>query len=107
MCQVSAQSIFSPYLDTANVDACAGERIKQRREEEERTRTNVQRASSAYEAPTPEQLSGIDNVSGVPWGGISIKHVVESGRAKEDYDAFDASREESAENRAQGDNTTQ
>lgn len=107
MYRVSAPKVFSSCLDSADVDACSGDKTKQRREEQERDRINFERASSAYEPPMPEQLPGSDEVSGVPWGGISIRHVVESGRAKEEYDAFDASREKSAENRPQRDNTTQ
>lgn len=61
----------------------------------------MQRAASAYEPPDPAKLQGNDEVSGLPWGGLSIKHVVEAGKAKQERDSLQASRESSTEIRPQ------
>lgn len=71
----------------------AGRRSRQRIQEEQRERENVQRAGSAYEAPNPEDLDGHQEMSGLPWGGLSLKHVFETGRAKEEKESQRTSRE--------------
>ncbi|KAI9792103.1 MAG: hypothetical protein M1816_003085 [Peltula sp. TS41687] len=58
------------------------ERSKQHREEQQRAEQNFENAGSAYEAPNPEELNGHQEMSGLPWGGLSMRHVVETGRAK-------------------------
>ena len=68
-----------------------GERSRQRREEEERDRGNAQHAGLAYEVPNPEDLDQNQDVSGLPWGSLSLKHVVETGKAKEERESREGS----------------
>ncbi|KAI9882356.1 MAG: hypothetical protein M1823_005899 [Watsoniomyces obsoletus] len=72
-------------------------RSRQRREDQERQRTNEQLAASSYQPPQSEQLTQPEDVSGLPWGSLSIKHVVEAGRAKQEQETSAASREGTAE----------
>lgn len=57
---------------------------KRRREDEERARIaeNQQAAGSAYTAPSTEDLESSEP-TGLPWGSVSIKHVLEAGKARE------------------------
>ncbi|KAI9831277.1 MAG: hypothetical protein M1826_003716 [Phylliscum demangeonii] len=71
-------------------------RARQQREEQERDRRNQELAAGAYAVPDPSALHENEEMSGLPWGGLSIKHVVETGRAKESREPHRASREASA-----------
>ena len=44
---------------------------------------NQLRAGYSYSTPEPEDLGGDYNLSGLPWGGPSMKHIVERGKAKQ------------------------
>ncbi|OJD31069.1 basic leucine zipper transcription factor domain-containing protein [Diplodia corticola] len=72
------------------------QKAKDEREEKERTLTNQQLAGGAYSLPGPgdyEQHPG-RQLSGLPWGGLSMSHIVESGKSKE-QSSYDSSRETS------------
>ena len=55
--------------------------MRQQREESERNAENQLRAGGSYSTAEPEQLDA--NEEGLPWGSISLRHVVTSGRSKE------------------------
>lgn len=42
---------------------------------------NQLRAGYSYSAPSPDELQGGYDLSGLPWGGPSMKHIVERGQA--------------------------
>ena len=44
---------------------------------------NQARAGYSYTSPTPDDLQGGYDLSGLPWGGPSMKYIVERGQAKE------------------------
>jgi hypothetical protein len=44
---------------------------------------NQRRAGSAYATPEPENIDTSQALSGLPWGGISMRHIVEKGKSKE------------------------
>lgn len=44
---------------------------------------NQLRAGYSYSTPEPESLGGDYNLSGLPWGGPSMKHIVAQGKAKQ------------------------
>ncbi|MCJ1396362.1 hypothetical protein MMC18_009252 [Xylographa bjoerkii] len=71
------------------------EKEKQKREDDARIAENQQAAGSAYAAPNARDLAPNANPVGLPWGSVSIKHVLEAGKAKEQR-AQQASREGSA-----------
>lgn len=72
-----------------------GDLQKQKRDDEARVAENQQVAGSAYAAPEAKDLARNANPAGLPWGSVSLKHVVETGKAKEER-AQQASREGSA-----------
>ncbi|KAH4990660.1 hypothetical protein HBI71_115930 [Parastagonospora nodorum] len=59
------------------------DKAKEQREESDREAENQRRASSAYASPEPEDIENSHTLSGLPWGGISMRHVVEKGKNKE------------------------
>ena len=60
-----------------------GDKAKEQREDAEREVENQQRAGGAYTSPQAGQLDSGRELSGLPWGGISMGHIVESGKNKE------------------------
>ncbi|CAN9100040.1 hypothetical protein CC77DRAFT_1060880 [Alternaria alternata] len=59
------------------------DKIKEQKEETERNAENQRRAGSSYASPEPENIDASQSLSGLPWGGISMKHIVEKGKSKE------------------------
>jgi hypothetical protein len=57
--------------------------MKQEKEETERRVENQRRAGSSYASPEPEKIDTSPALSGLPWGGISMKHIIEIGKSKE------------------------
>ena len=72
-----------------------GDKEKRKRDDEARVAQNQQVAGSAYAAPDAKDLARNANPAGLPWGSVSLKYVVETGKAKEER-AQQASREGSA-----------
>jgi hypothetical protein len=64
-----------------------GEKAKDAKETRHREEIDQRHAGLAYSTPEPEDLSTNDyDLSGLPWGGPSMRHIVERGKAKErDY----------------------
>ena len=97
-----AQRRYSKYFifeccsrSASNKDT--GDKVKEQREESERDAENRQHAGSSYASPEPESLNSSQNLSGLPWGGISMKHIVGTGKSKEQ-----SSQQSSRENSVQG-----
>ncbi|MCJ1253101.1 hypothetical protein MMC24_000908 [Lignoscripta atroalba] len=59
------------------------EKTKREREDEACIAANQNVAGSAYAAPDARDLAANANPAGLPWGSVSIKHVVEAGKKKE------------------------
>nr|POE63533.1 apicidin f cluster transcription factor apf2 [Quercus suber] len=59
------------------------EKQKQQRQESERTQENQQRAADAYTVPDPDDVAENGEMSGLPWGGMSLRHIFETGKTKE------------------------
>ena len=55
--------------------------MRQQREESERNAENQRNAGGAYSTPEPEEADGGEE--GLPWGSISMRHVITTGRNKE------------------------
>lgn len=62
-------------------DVLAGDKVREQREEEARAAQNRKHAAGAYTSPEPEHI-GDDREEGPPWGGISMRHVLEASRWK-------------------------
>lgn len=60
----------------------AGEKSKQKREEAEREAENVERAGGSYTTAEPHEVQSHQE-SGLPWGGLSLDHVIATGKTKE------------------------
>ncbi|RFU34607.1 hypothetical protein B7463_g1690, partial [Scytalidium lignicola] len=59
------------------------DKAKEAKERLEREERNKAHAGSAYHTPDPGDIGTDDELSGLPWGSLSLKHVVEKGKAKE------------------------
>ncbi|KAF2452486.1 hypothetical protein BDY21DRAFT_294556 [Lineolata rhizophorae] len=58
---------------------------KEQREDDAREQENQRRAGSAYATAEAGELDSGTNLSGLPWGGMSMKHIVETGKTKEQH----------------------
>ncbi|PSN60366.1 hypothetical protein BS50DRAFT_604677 [Corynespora cassiicola Philippines] len=59
------------------------DKVREQKEETEREMENQRRAGSSYASPEPGDIDQGRELSGLPWGGISMRHIVESGKTKE------------------------
>ena len=57
--------------------------MREQKEETEREVENQRRAGSSYASPDPRDIAQSNELSGLPWGGISMQHIVEAGKTKE------------------------
>ena len=62
-------------------DQAIGDKVRQQREDSERNAENQRRAGGAYSTVDTEDLDV--NEEGLPWGSISLRHVIKAGRTKE------------------------
>ncbi|KAF3039976.1 hypothetical protein E8E11_004391 [Didymella keratinophila] len=58
-------------------------KAREQREDAEREVENQRKAANSYTPPEASQLEDHHNLSGLPWGGISFRHVVATGQEKE------------------------
>ncbi|EUC41578.1 hypothetical protein COCMIDRAFT_105765 [Bipolaris oryzae ATCC 44560] len=58
------------------------DRVREQREEAEREEENQRKAGASYAQPKPEEIDTDHSLSGLPWGGISMKHMVEQGKQR-------------------------
>ncbi|KAH7402044.1 hypothetical protein DE146DRAFT_452197 [Phaeosphaeria sp. MPI-PUGE-AT-0046c] len=59
------------------------DKAKEQKEDSDREAENQRRAGSAYASPGGNEIETNQNLSGLPWGGLSMRHVVETGKSKE------------------------
>ncbi|KAF1953966.1 hypothetical protein CC80DRAFT_418665 [Byssothecium circinans] len=71
------------------------DKAREQKEEAERETDNQRRAGSSYASPEPGEIEQNRELSGLPWGGISMKYIVEQGKTKEQHSQR-SSRESSA-----------
>ncbi|KAJ4344568.1 uncharacterized protein N0V89_012312 [Didymosphaeria variabile] len=60
------------------------DKVREQKEEAEREVENQRRAGSAYASPDPDNVDQSRDLSGLPWGGISMRHIVETGKTREE-----------------------
>ncbi|OSS54173.1 hypothetical protein B5807_01491 [Epicoccum nigrum] len=58
-------------------------KAREQREEAQREATNRRLAAKAYMPPDAAELEDHHTLSGLPWGGLSLRHVIISGQDKE------------------------
>ncbi|KAF2094046.1 hypothetical protein NA57DRAFT_60695 [Rhizodiscina lignyota] len=56
---------------------------KEQKEERERDLQNQERAASSYSTPEPSEIDAGTELSGLPWGGPSLQHVISAGKERE------------------------
>ncbi|KAF1971497.1 hypothetical protein BU23DRAFT_581611 [Bimuria novae-zelandiae CBS 107.79] len=71
------------------------DKVRGQKEEAEREVENQRRAGSSYTSPDPDHIDHNRELSGLPWGGISMRHIVETGRTREEEKSQRSSRESS------------
>lgn len=64
-------------------DSPTGAKTKQKKEEKELQLRNQEHAGSAYTASSPSELADKGDLSGLPWGGPSMSHMLQTGKARE------------------------
>lgn len=60
------------------------DKAKEAKERQDREAENRAHASASYQTPEPRDMGTDDELSGLPWGSLSLKHVVSKGRAREE-----------------------
>ncbi|KAL9076041.1 MAG: hypothetical protein Q9157_003791 [Trypethelium eluteriae] len=58
------------------------EKAKQAKEDSEREAENRKRAGNTYKTPEAGEVESRNDLSGLPWGGVNMRHVISSGKAK-------------------------
>lgn len=59
------------------------DKVREQKEDTEREMENQRRAGSSYTSPEPGDMDQGSELSGLPWGGLSMRHIVETGKSKE------------------------
>jgi len=59
-----------------------GDKVRQQKEDHDRSVENQKLAGGAYTAPKADEVDTGDE-SGLPWGSLSLRHIVSTGKAKE------------------------
>jgi hypothetical protein len=61
-----------------------GDKAKEAKERQDREAQDRTHAGHAYHTPDPGEMGTDDELSGLPWGSLSLRHVVSRGKAKEE-----------------------
>ncbi|KAI8935671.1 hypothetical protein NX059_007195 [Plenodomus lindquistii] len=61
------------------------DKTKEHQEETERQAENQRNAGNSYMSPKPEAIDTNDSLSGLPWGGINMRYIIETGRRREQH----------------------
>jgi len=62
----------------------SGDKAKEAKEKQERDAENRAHAGYSYHTADVTEMGGEDELSGLPWGSLSLKHVVSRGHAREE-----------------------
>ena len=60
-----------------------GEKAREQKEASERSAEDQRQAGGSYSAAGPDDLDTTSGEDGLPWGSISLRHIVATGRSKE------------------------
>jgi hypothetical protein len=66
------------------LDCEIGDKAKETKERQDREASDRAHAGHSYNTPDPGEMGTDDELSGLPWGSLSLKHVISKGKAKED-----------------------
>lgn len=73
-----------------HTDSYLGDKAKETKEREERDADNQAHAGHSYHTPEPDEMGTDEELSGLPWGSMSLKHVVSRGKAKDEASRRDS-----------------
>lgn len=68
----------------STTDDLTGDKAREQKEEAEREAENQRRAGGSYTSPDPRHIDQSRDLSGLPWGGVSMRHIVETGKTQEE-----------------------
>ena len=74
--------LISPSKEKTNTLNSVGDKAKEAKEREERDAENQAHAGHSYHTPDPSEMGGNHDPSGLPWGSLSLQHVVAKGRSR-------------------------
>ena len=75
---------FQTSSSSVDTDRLTGEKTKEQRDKAERDSRNQEHAGRSYRVPDGDSLGDDDgDLSGLPWGGINMRHVVVRGHESE------------------------
>lgn len=61
----------------------SGEKTRENKEKAERDSRNSEHAGNSYRIPSSSDIIGDSSLSGLPWGGVNLGHVVSRGHEAE------------------------
>lgn len=61
-----------------------GDKAKEVKERQERDANDRAHAGHSYHTPDASELAQDEELSGLPWGGMSMQHVISKGKAREE-----------------------
>ena len=82
----NASSVSHPFT---RMEACehrlmtAGDKAREQKEASERSAEDQRQAGGSYSTANPDDLDTGSGEEGLPWGSISLRHIVSTGRSKE------------------------
>ncbi|RDW68464.1 hypothetical protein BP5796_09121 [Coleophoma crateriformis] len=82
------------------------DKAKETKEREERDAQNQMHASRSYHTPDPRDMGTDDELSGLPWGSLSLRHVVSKGKAREESSRRGSYRDEDRSNSYESQNAS-
>lgn len=83
-----------------------GDKAKETKEREERDAQNQKHAGYSYHTPDARDMGTDDELSGLPWGSLSLRHVVSTGKAREDSSRRGSRRDEDRSNSYESQNAS-
>ena len=72
----------------------SGDKAKDAKERADRDAENRAHAGHSYHTPDAGEMGTDDELSGLPWGSMSLKHVVAKGKAREEESRRGSKRDE-------------
>jgi hypothetical protein len=82
----NASFVGRPFTHT---EACkhrlivTGDKAREQKEASERSAEDQRQAGGSYSTANPDDLDAGSGEEGLPWGSISLRHIVSTGRSKE------------------------
>ena len=82
----NASSVGNPFHRTGACEyrlMTTGDKAREQKEASERSAEDQRQSGGSYSAANPDDLDTGSGEEGLPWGSISLRHIVSTGRSKE------------------------